>query len=212
MSNRYPELFILRHGETEWNRARRVQGRLDSPLTPLGRAQARAQGIILMQAGVSVATHDFITSPQGRAVATAELALNPIGASARHDARLCEIDMGRWQGLTMDEIGGGWPGVMEGETGLEWYDHSPGGERLADLQVRSAGVLSALSGPTVIVAHGILSRVLRTVALGLPLSAFAEMPGGQGVVYHLRDGVQTRLDPPFAPTESEGLQDTGKPG
>ncbi|MEL6841550.1 MAG: phosphoglycerate mutase family protein, partial [Pseudomonadota bacterium] len=43
----YPDLFILRHGETEWNREGRMQGHLDSPLTPKGEGQADRQGVLL---------------------------------------------------------------------------------------------------------------------------------------------------------------------
>ena len=191
----FPELFILRHGETEWNAARRMQGRLDSPLTSRGREQAQAQGAILARAGVRVDSHHFRVSPQGRAMDTARLVLNGWGVTPEIDPRLAEIDMGAWQGLTLDEIEARAPGIFDTFPGLGWYDHCPGGERLADLRDRATKVLAGLQGPSVLITHGMVSAAMRTVVLGLPEAAIADMPGGQGVVYHLAGGVMTRLDP-----------------
>ncbi|MGC1486395.1 MAG: histidine phosphatase family protein, partial [Albidovulum sp.] len=99
----YPEAFILRHGETEWNRAGRFQGRLNSPLTEKGCAQARRQGEILTTAGVNASQFQFWSSPQGRARQTADLALGGMGGVIREDLLLQEIDVGDWQGLTGPE-------------------------------------------------------------------------------------------------------------
>ena len=66
-----PPLFLLRHGQTVWNREGRMQGRLDSPLTPLGQVQAARQGAILRANGVAFPAR---TSPRGRARTTAALA------------------------------------------------------------------------------------------------------------------------------------------
>jgi glucosyl-3-phosphoglycerate phosphatase len=191
----FPELYILRHGETEWNAARRMQGRLDSPLTPRGREQARAQRGILARVGVRADSHAFHVSPQGRAMDTARLVLEGWGVTPTIDPRLSEIDLGAWQGLTMDEIDAHAPGIFETFPGLGWYDHCPGGERLAALRDRAAAVLAGLQGPSVLITHSIFSAAMRTVVLGLPEDAISDMPGGQGVVYHLADGVMTRLDP-----------------
>ncbi|MGB3177179.1 MAG: histidine phosphatase family protein, partial [Albidovulum sp.] len=54
--------------------------------------------------------------------------------------------------------------------------------------------LADLTGPTVIIAHGMVSLFLRGAVLGLDLDGIAGLPGGQGVVYHLKDGIQTRLE------------------
>ncbi len=53
--------------------------------------------------------------------------------------------------------------------------------------------MSNLQGPSVLVTHGITSRMIRATVLGLGIAGLGEMPGGQGVVYHLKDGVQKRL-------------------
>ncbi len=194
MTPDFPPLYILRHGETEWNRLGRMQGRLDSPLTDLGRMQAAAQADILTRAGITAQSHQFAVSPQGRAIATAEIALAPIDVRASTDPRLCEIDMGDWQGLTLDEIDARAPGLFETFPGLEWYDHLPGGETLADVRARAASFLADLTGPAVIITHGVLSAAMRAHVLGLPHDAIASMPGGQGVIYHLEAGRMIRLE------------------
>ena len=183
----FPELFVLRHGETEWNRARRWQGVLDSPLTEKGRAQAVAMGEMLRSAGVTTTSHQILSSPQGRAMETARLALGEFGPAIVPEPLLREISVGEWAGLTADEIDTRWPGP-EDETFLERYARAPGGETFDQLWKRVGAVLSRLDRPTVIVTHGITSRFLRTRAMGLTLADLEELPGGQGVIFHLRDG------------------------
>ncbi len=186
----YPELLILRHGETEWNRAGRMQGALDSPLTDRGRAQARAQGDILRDFGIE--TWSAFASPQGRAAATAEIALGQTHAITL-DPRLVEIDIGRWNGEMKTQIMADAPHLFDDPDGMIWYDQAPGGEGLAGLEARAAQFLNDLTGPCVVVTHGITSRVMRCILLGRAAEEFDQMPGGQGVVYHLRDGVQKQL-------------------
>lgn len=185
-----PDLLILRHGETQWNLAGRLQGALDSPLTPRGRAQADAQGRILARFGIESWT--IWSSPQGRAVATAERALGP-GADMRLDPRLAEIGMGRWTGLQRAQIAAQMPHLFGARSDLGWYDHAPEGEGLAALHKRTGAFLADLDGPAIIVTHGITSRMLRCHALGLAPEAFGDLPGGQGIIYHLSGGMQTCL-------------------
>jgi probable phosphoglycerate mutase len=190
----YPELYVLRHGETEWNRIGRMQGALDSPLTDLGRAQAARQGEILASAGVTAASHAFRVSPLGRAQATAEIALAAMGAVAEVDSRLAEISLGPCNGLTRDEIDRRFPDRHSDLHPFFWYDTVPGGEGFAGLEARIDAFLAGVTRPTVIVTHGMVSLFLRGRVLALGHDGMAELPGGQGVIYHLKDGVQTRLE------------------
>ena len=64
---RYPDLYVLRHGETEWNREGIFQGVHDSPLTAMGREQAAHQGTILDRVISDWSVVDIYSSPQGRA-------------------------------------------------------------------------------------------------------------------------------------------------
>nr|MCW1951852.1 histidine phosphatase family protein [Octadecabacter sp.] len=92
----YPELYILRHGQTVWNAEDRMQGWLNSPLTPKGEADAARQGEILRS--IDLAGFDFWSSPSGRAIQTAGIACGPLAEAVHTDIRLREIGVGDWAG------------------------------------------------------------------------------------------------------------------
>lgn len=91
-------IYLLRHGQTEWNRDRRVQGSLESQLTSLGRRQAAAQARLLAPILAATPNLDLYASPQIRARQTAEIALPGHDAEITYDARLAELNMGDWEG------------------------------------------------------------------------------------------------------------------
>lgn len=186
-----PEILILRHGETEWNVENRLQGRLDSPLTARGLAQAEAQADTL-------SSHDlggfrFRSSPQMRAFRTAAIALAGIASRIETDPRLCEIDVGAWSGVRREDmkIDFVWHDTADGA--LEIYERAPEGEGFAALRARCEAFLDDLTGPTVIVTHGITSRMLRLVAMDLPTADLDTLPGGQGVIYRVANGVHSAV-------------------
>ena len=194
----YPEIFVLRHGQPEWNSIGRHQGRLGSPLTDLGRAQAVAQSRILAAVVGNRRDITAFCSPQGRATETAIIALEPLGLAAIPNDRLCEISFGKWQGLTFDEIATGWPEHVKyaDHDPFGWQFRGPGGEAFEDISARAFGFLADLTGPSVIVTHGITSRVMRAIWLGQGMGEIAEMPGGQGCVHHLSVAGQRTLHAP----------------
>ena len=188
----YPELYILRHGETEWNAEGRMQGALNSPLTQAGRAQAARQAEIL--ARIDLSGFDILCSPQGRAFETAAIALARQVTHLRTDDRLREIAVGDWAGKVRSELPGADAFVDGPDGALELYERAPGGEGFGALEVRCAAFLSSLTGPSVLVTHGITSRMMRAILTGEGASGLANMRGGQGVVYHLKNSVQKRLE------------------
>ena len=179
-----PELFVIRHGETEWNRQGRLQGDLDSPLTEKGRAQALALGALLRAQGITPDSHAFYVSPLGRARHTAALMLGEAVARVTEDARLREISVGRWTGKDRAAILAD-SGLGEDAHFMEFYIRAPGGEPIAQLYDRCAAFLEDLTGPSVVICHGITSRALRAVAMGWGPDRMADLPGGQGVVHHV---------------------------
>ncbi len=187
----YPELIVVRHGQTVWNLEGRWQGGLDSPLTEKGEAQAREIGRILVRAGITPASHAAYVSPQGRALATARLALGDAW-SAIPDDRLREIGVGEWEGWLMADIDAS-AGLPDDSRPLDFYTAAPGGEGLEALRARVRDFLDTLTGPSLIVTHGITSRMIRTLATGRDLDRFDELPGGQGVVFRVRDGQHEQL-------------------
>ena len=187
----YPPLWILRHGQTEWNVEGRLQGSLDSSLTPLGVAQAKAQQAILknvLPKGVRV-----ISSPSSRAWRTAEIATEGLAQTITSDPDLREIGMGDWAGRLVAEVRAERPGIPADDVHM-WKFTAPGGETLEEMTSRVARVLERVSGPTVMITHGVTSRLLRCLVLGRPALDLPDLPGGQGVVHYLADGRAHVLD------------------
>lgn len=193
-SDLYPELIVLRHGQTAWNREGRWQGDLDSPLTGLGEAQARAMAAVLSRERITAATHAAWVSPKGRTRATARIVLGP-DWEPTVDARLSEIGVGDWEGWLIADIARA-AKLGDDATPYAFYEAAPGGEGFEALRDRVAGFLATLDRPSVIVTHGITSRMIRTLATGRDLDRFAELPGGQGVVFRVRGGAHEVLGPP----------------
>ncbi|MBV1864702.1 MAG: histidine phosphatase family protein [Rhodobacteraceae bacterium] len=184
----YPELFVLRHGQTEWNKIGKFQGVMNSDLTKKGREQARAQGRILKGLAIDMANTNCFASPLGRTRETAALALGDMDQSLWFDDRLKEINFGRWEGLTQTEMALGWPGAGIGGVGHDWHFKSPGGERFADMAARVQSFLDELNGPAIIVTHGITSLLLRGLWRGLSRDSMLAQSRDQGCVYHLSKG------------------------
>lgn len=182
-----PPLYILRHGETEWNLNGRLQGRFDSELTQNGVAQARMQHAILLRENLT--GFAAISSPQGRARRTAEIALEGLIAPIETDAALSEVGLGDWAGQERTKM----MAESGAADGFALYDLAPGGEGLAALRLRCEAFLKRLSQPSVLVTHGITSRMLRLILAGKPNARLRSIEGGQGVVFHLEEGKQERL-------------------
>ena len=183
-------LLFIRHGETEWNVARRYQGHLDSPLTERGIAQAHAIARRLAELP-EFDSAPLVASPLGRARQTAEIICRNRWSSAfETDDRLREITLGSWDGLFRDEIAARSPGIFEEYGAFEWYFHSADGERYDAFQARLASFLrDALTRPMlIVVAHGVVSRVLRGLYAGMPREAALSLPVSQDCIFRLSGG------------------------
>ena len=152
-----PELWFVRHGETEWSRTRRHTGRTDIPLTPEGEEAARKIGDRL--SGV-----DFdlvLASPLQRAWRTAELA----GLSPEPEPQALEWDYGDYEGVTTVEIRETHPGWTV------WHGDVPNGETIEDVAARARHVidrvLAAAESRALLVAHGHYLRILAMTWLGI---------------------------------------------
>lgn len=183
----YPELYILRHGQTEWNAEDRMQGWLNSPLTPKGEQDAMRQGEILR--GVDLEGFEFWSSPSGRAVQTAGIACGPLAEAVHTDIRLREIGVGDWAGRLRAEL----PQGTGDDPYMAQYEMAPNGEGLAAVEARCLAFLNELKRPSVLITHGITSRVIRSIVVGKAALANPSIHGGQGCVYHLKSGTQKML-------------------
>jgi broad specificity phosphatase PhoE len=184
-------ILLVRHGETEWNRERRHQGRFDSPLTERGVAQARAIGVLLRSLP-EAASAPIVASPQGRARRTAEIIRDELrGSSAlRIDDRLREHSVGSWDGLTYAAIQTEVPGIFDGDGSQEWYFHPPDSESYAAFAARLREWLAEQdeTASVIVVAHGLVSRALRGLYAGLPRAVALTLPVPQDRIFRLAGG------------------------
>ena len=152
------EMYLVRHGETDWSRARRHTGRTDLPLSPVGEAEAKALGQHLR--GLEV--DRVLSSPMTRAVTTARVA--GFGDRLETSDALLEFDYGDYEGLTTAQIRAARPG---------WdlfRDGCPGGETVEAAAGRARGLLADLAasgGRALLFSHGHLLRILAACHLGL---------------------------------------------
>src|SRR5262249_42502779 len=163
-------LVVVRHAETEWNRARRYQGWRDTPLSDVGRAQAEAAGRLLGSRKLAAVW----SSPLARARETAAVIAAPHGLRIREDAAFKEMGFGEWEGLTRDEVSARFPAEYELWASTPHLLVVPGAETLADVRARVleglGRIRQAHDGEMVcLVAHGVSIRILILEALGLGL-------------------------------------------
>jgi probable phosphoglycerate mutase len=100
--------LLIRHAQSTWNAEGRWQGHGDPPLSELGRRQAEALARSLAAEGIEL----LVSSDLSRAAQTAAVLGERLGLVARHDARMRELDIGCWTGLTHAEIERGWPAEL----------------------------------------------------------------------------------------------------
>ena len=185
-------LFLLRHGETEWNREGKIQGSLDSPLTGLGRLQATRQAGILARDLPRPDALGYYCSPLPRARETARIALG--GVAPVVDPRLRELDCGAWEGLTPAERAGRDPDLVATcATDWDLYMNAPGGEGLTRLESRLRDFLSDIPGPAIIVAHKVVLTVIRGLLTNLPRTDWHRISAPQGAVIRVADGREETL-------------------
>jgi len=160
-----PEIYLIRHGETEWSLGGKHTGVSDIPLTERGREEA----MLLRQELVAANFRVVLTSPLRRARETCELA--GLGAQAQVEPDLMEWNYGAYEGLTSVQIRSARPGWTIFKDG-----GGPGGETPEQVGVRVDRVLArvrALQGDAALFAHGHVLRVLAARWLGLAPSAGA---------------------------------------
>ena len=159
-------IYLLRHGETLWNRGGRLQGQQDSPLTARGVAQARDNGLRLRQCIDDPKTWDIVASPLGRCWQTAVLVAESLDLDPsiiRLEPRLREISYGIWEGQTHQEIAERHPSIWQRRQADPWNYSAPGGESYAALSARSGAWLAGVdpAARLIVVSHGGTGRTLR---------------------------------------------------
>ena len=180
------DLFIVRHGETEWNREGRIQGHRDSPLTARGVEQARAAALRL----ASERPDALYSSDLGRARQTAKEVALITGLPVVYDAGLRERAFGVHEGKTWDEIATQHP--VDALLLKEDPEHQvPAGESLARFRDRAIEALRRIArdprmARVAVVTHGGVLSVLHREAMGIPLGAPRTWATMNAVVNHFR--------------------------
>ena len=179
-------IILLRHGVTDWNDGGRFQGHADIPLNDTGREQATAAGALLRDAGITRAvSSDLSRAAETAQLVTAQLSAATGGLKVQTDARLREVNVGSWAGMSVDDIGKEepdfWPALREGRD----FPRSPTGESATQAGQRVAlAVLdhaeAAADGEVLlVVGHGLSLRVGALLLMGLDYS-HARLFGGLG--------------------------------
>jgi len=197
LSTNGKRLFVARHGETIFNLAARIQGNeAYTPLTLTGFAQADEMGRALALHLGDEPGLDLVASDTDRALQTLSIIAEHLGVDwhdSKPDIRLGEIDMGEWTGTYYRDL----DGKLEIDTTeMLFATTAPGGETYADIAKRLADWLGEqkFERDTVLISHGMTSRVLRGMLTGLPDHQRFEVPIAaslpQGSVVQIWDGVE----------------------
>ncbi len=176
-SNAAPtRLVLVRHGETDWNRERRIQGQTDTPLSALGRLQAQAIGRRLERDRFDAIYASDLARAWNTAQAIAEAArrLRSDAPATVAERRLREMDFGEWEGRTSAEIAASHPEQHAFSRQRDPDFRIPGGESFRDLYERAVGCVTELArahpGQSIcIVAHGGILDMLYRHTHGIDL-------------------------------------------
>lgn len=169
-------LYFIRHGETDWNVARRFQGQSDIPLNQHGKKQARENAKILAELlSNNSETAGFVSSPLSRASQTAKIIMNELNLSEtglQTNSALQEISFGKWEGLTSAEAKQHYYKERQARRKDRWSIAPPGGESFADRVDDLDKYINSLPAHSIIVSHsGILRIILHLLQKTPPLEA-----------------------------------------
>lgn len=194
----WPELYFIRHGQTDWNAEGRYQGSRDIPLNEVGRGQAERNGVLLRELlerdGRTAFDFGWYVSPLGRTRETMELIRRQLGPPLPEvavDRRLVEVSFGIYEGRLHTEFSQAELAITgERDPGF-WFFRPPEGESYEDLAARVTDFGRGLAGPSIIVAHGGVLRVLRHLIEGMPQVEAVNWFPPQDAVVHFMDGRAT---------------------
>lgn len=189
-------IYLLRHGQTEFNQERRMQGHCDSPLTAQGIAQARAMGATLSEILSQPSEWQVVVSPLGRARQTAQLLMDELGLSSSHlhiEPRLIEVGFGEWEMRQVEALFAQFPELVNQP---DWYFQAPASEPFAAVVTRLEQWLSdpTLPQKIIVVAHGLLGRILRSIYADLSPAALWQQDMPQDAFFRLQGGELTRIE------------------
>lgn len=179
--------YLIRHGETDWNRERRFQGQTDINMNANGQAQAAANGKALARRAEDWKDWQFIASPLGRTRETMELLRGAMGLPTQDynlDHRLIELTFGDWEGHTLTDLEQTIPLEVAKRQAFKWSYRQPNGESYKDGAARVSAFFDTLTVPAIIVSHGGIIRIIRHLIEEIDGDVAAAQDAPQDAVYY----------------------------
>ncbi len=193
-------IFLIRHGQTEFNLEGRYQGQMDSPLTKTGRRQASSNGRLLANLIPDIEAYKIVASPLGRTMHTAKLICAELGVGAERiepDGRLVEHGYGEWEGLLRDQIATERRSEWEAREADLWDYVIPGGESYRMVAERAKSWLDEVRSDKtpdklIVISHGATGQVLRVLYTGIEPTTIRSLETPQDGFFLLEGGGVTR--------------------
>ena len=162
------DIYLIRHGETKWNKEKIFRGRADIPLNTRGKEQARAVGRALSEIGLKA----VYTSRLIRARETAEEIARPQGLTPLIEEGLIDIDYGDWEGVSHEEVKEKFERLYDEWKSAPHHVVFPGGEGLGDVRKRASDTIITLAKrhkdeTIALVSHRVPNKILLLSVLGL---------------------------------------------
>ncbi|MDL2001752.1 phosphoglycerate mutase family protein [Vibrio parahaemolyticus] len=188
-------IFVLRHGETEFNADKKLQGHCNSSLTSKGSDQARRVGTTLKQY-VENRPFRVYSSTLGRALQTSQIVCEELNYSYENlnkDPRLKEFSLGEWEQRTIPSLEQEIPNLLAQN---DWYLQAPNCETYESVRERLSSWLSdvAHDEDIVVVSHGLTGIVLRGLLLGMDYTQVWQQDLPQDAFFIIEDGRITRVN------------------
>ncbi|ENY6496103.1 histidine phosphatase family protein [Vibrio parahaemolyticus] len=188
-------IFVLRHGETEFNADKKLQGHCNSSLTSKGSDQARRVGTTLKQY-VENRPFRVYSSTLGRALQTSQIVCEELNYSYENlnkEPRLKEFSLGEWEQRTIHSLEQEIPNLLAQN---DWYLQAPNCETYESVRERLSSWLSDVTHDEdiVVVSHGLTGIVLRGLLLGMDYTQVWQQDLPQDAFFIIEDGRITRVN------------------
>ncbi len=181
------ELYFIRHGQTEWNAIRRMQGQWNSDLNDLGRHQADENGVLLKKQCID----HMIVSPLDRTRQTAEIIDKHLGIGFEFDKRIVEWHCGDWSGEMWADLPAKWPEAFAAWEADRYHYRPPNADNYPDMIERSKpflnDILTSDFKKIAIVTHGLIGRAMIGSLLSLSPHEIVSYTHANDTVIHLTE-------------------------
>lgn len=182
-------IYLVRHGQTVWNREKRKQGQKDSPLTLTGFKQSQGAAHALKKEITDLDSFNFLCSPLYRAWQFASIICEQLDCLDKltHINALKEHSFGKWEGLNEHEIEKNFPGMIQ-QREANWWDYQvPDGESYELLFTRVKKYFETIDAKKnyVIVSHEMVGKMIRKYLLNLSNEESLRLKHPQNIIYKI---------------------------